>query len=65
MQQFLSNKPHGHKKLWLKHRIASPRFTRVEYLPPSNYLSQFRITSEKELDAQVLAWLREAYKVGQ
>ena len=50
---------------WLKHRIESPRFTRVEHLPPTNYLYQFRITSEKDLDAEVLAWLREAYKVGQ
>ena len=50
---------------WLKHRIESPRFTRVEYLPPNNYLYQFRITSEKDLDGEGLAWLREAYKVGQ
>ena len=51
--------------LWLKHRIKSPRFTRVEYLPPNNYLYQFRIASEKALDAEALAWLREAYKIGQ
>jgi hypothetical protein len=49
---------------WLKHRIESPRFTRVEFLPPNNYLYQFRITSEKGLDAEVLTWLREAYKIG-
>ena len=50
---------------WLKHRIESPRFSRVEYLRPNNYVYQFRIMSEKDLDAEVLAWLREAYKVGQ
>src|SRR6516162_1477725 len=50
---------------WLKHRIESPRFIRVEFLPPNNYIYQFRITSEKDLDAEVLAWLRKAYKVGQ
>src|SRR6516162_901713 len=50
---------------WLKHRIESPRFTRVEFLPPNNYIYQFPITSEKDLDAEVLAWLRKAYKVGQ
>jgi len=50
---------------WLKHRIESPRFIRIEHLPPNNYLYQFRITSEKALDAEVLAWLREAYKIGQ
>lgn len=50
---------------WLKHRIESPRFTRVEYLPPTITSIQFRITSEKDLDGEVLASLREAYKVGQ
>lgn len=50
---------------WLKHRIESPRFIRIEHVPPNNYLYQFRITSEKALDAEVLAWLREAYKIGQ
>ena len=49
---------------WLKQRIESPRFIRVEFLPPNNYIYQFRITSEKDLDAEVLAWLRKAYKVG-
>ena len=32
---------------WLKHRIESPRFIRVEILPPNNYFYQFRITSEE------------------
>ena len=50
---------------WLKHRIESPRFIRVEFLPPNNYIYQFRRRSEKDLDAEVLAWLRKAYKVGQ
>jgi hypothetical protein len=49
---------------WLKHRIESLRFTRAEFLPPNNYLYQFRITSEKDLDAEVLSWLRQAYKIG-
>jgi len=50
---------------WLKHRIHSPRFTRVEFLPPNNYIYQFRIARDEDLDAEVLAWLREAYRVGQ
>jgi hypothetical protein len=48
-----------------KHRIESPSFTRVEYPPPNNYVYQSGITSEKGLNAEVLAWLREAYKIGQ
>ena len=49
---------------WLKRRIHSPRFTHVEFLPPNNYIYQFRINREEDLDAEVLSWLREAYKVG-
>jgi len=49
----------------LKHRIEGPRFTRVEYLPPNKYLYPFRIRSERDLDGEVLTWLREAYKIGQ
>jgi hypothetical protein len=49
---------------WLKHGIESPRFTRVEFLTPNHYLHQFRITSVKDLDAEVLSRLRQAYKIG-
>lgn len=48
---------------WLKRRIESPRFTHVEFLPPNNYIYQFRINREEDLDAEVLCWLREAYKI--
>lgn len=50
--------------LWLKRRIESPRFTRVEHLPPDNYVHHFRLTDAAELDEEMAAWLVEAYRVG-
>jgi hypothetical protein len=49
---------------WLKRRIASPRFTTVEFIPPNNYVYRFRLADRADLDAEVEAWLREAYEVG-
>jgi hypothetical protein len=49
---------------WLKRRIHSPRFTNVEFIPPNNYVYQFRLASPSDLDAEVAGWLREAYEVG-
>lgn len=50
---------------WLKRRIESPRFSKVELIPPRDYIYTLRITSPDELDAEVLDWLREAYEVGE
>jgi hypothetical protein len=30
---------------WLKRRIASPRLTKVEHLPPRDYVHQFKVTA--------------------
>jgi hypothetical protein len=49
---------------WLVRKLASPRFTRVEFIPPRNYIYSFRIESEADLDDEVRSWLREAYAVG-
>jgi hypothetical protein len=48
---------------WLKRRIHSPRFGRVEFIPPDNYVYQFRLEQSSELDAEVERWLREAYQL--
>jgi hypothetical protein len=50
---------------WLKRRIASPRFTSVQFIPPDNYVYQFRLTDASQLDEEALAWLREAYRLGE
>jgi hypothetical protein len=45
---------------WLKREVVSPRITRVQLYPPSNYVHQFKLTDAREL----AAWLRDAYEVG-
>jgi hypothetical protein len=49
---------------WLKRRIHSSRFLRVEFIPPNNYVYQFRLKNATELDREVECWIREAYEVG-
>ncbi|MGA8144380.1 MAG: DUF5655 domain-containing protein [Candidatus Acidiferrales bacterium] len=49
----------------LARRLENPRFTKIEYISPRNHVHSFRFHSPKELDREVLAWLREAYRVGQ
>jgi hypothetical protein len=50
---------------WLKRRIHSPRFSRVDFIPPDNYVYQFRLADVSELDEDVDGWLREAYQLGE
>ena len=50
---------------WLKHRIQNPRFTRVEKIPPNNWIYTFHVTTPEQLDSEVLKWVCIAYKVGQ
>ncbi len=50
--------------IWLKHKITSPRFIRVELYKPSNYVHYFRVADPRELDDEVLEWLKQGYKVG-
>ena len=45
-------------------RVLQPRFRRIESLSPRNHVHHFRIRSPDEIDAEVAAWLREAYAVG-
>jgi hypothetical protein len=49
---------------WLKRRIDSPRFTKVEFIPPDNYIYQFKLADASQLDTDVGGWLREAYRLG-
>lgn len=59
------------KKEWLDAYVilarwrSSPRFTRIQSISPRNHVHYFRIQTLKELDGEVLSWLREAYAVGQ
>lgn len=45
--------------------LAHPRFTKIQTISRRNHVHSFSFTSREELDDEVLAWLREAYSVGQ
>ncbi len=49
----------------LARRLEHPRFTKIETRSPRNHIHYFRIHTPQEFDSEVLAWLREAYRVGQ
>ena len=49
----------------LARRLESPRFRRIEYISPRNQVHVFRLHQPEEVDAEVEAWLAEAYSVGQ
>jgi hypothetical protein len=49
---------------WLKHRIESPRFTKVELIPPRNWVYQFAAATPEDIDDEVAGWLAAAYEVG-
>ncbi len=48
----------------LARRLESPRFTKIESISPRNHVHSFCFRSREELDDEVVAWLREAYRVG-
>jgi hypothetical protein len=50
--------------LWLKRRVDSARFHKIEFIPPNNYIHSFRVKRREDLDDVVAALLREAYTVG-
>lgn len=49
---------------WLKHRIESPRFRKVEQYGRSDWGYYLRVQSLEELDDEVQEWLCLAYQVG-
>lgn len=50
--------------MWLKRRVESPRFPKVELLGRSDWVHYFVLRSEEELDEELRGWMREAYDVG-
>jgi len=52
----------GH--LVLARHIDSPRFPQIQELSPRNVVHTFRLTSPADVDAEFVAWLAEAYRVG-
>jgi Domain of unknown function (DUF5655) len=49
----------------LSRRLEHPRFRRVDTISPRNHVHHFRLTSVSDVDAELAAWLREAYDVGE
>lgn len=49
----------------LARRLESPRFRRIDYISPRNQVHVFRLKEPSEVDAEVGAWLKEAYSVGE
>jgi hypothetical protein len=48
----------------LARRLSSSRFRSIEQFSPRNVLHAFRLAGPDEVDAEVQAWLAEAYRVG-
>lgn len=49
----------------LARRLESPRFRRIDFISPRNQVHVFRLKQPLEVDAEVEAWLAEAYSVGE
>lgn len=49
----------------LTRKLNNPRFVKIEKYAAHWYGHQMRIKSEKELEADLQRWLREAYAVGE
>jgi hypothetical protein len=49
----------------LARRFEQSRFRKIETISPRNHVHHFRLMFAAEVDAEVEAWLREAYSVGQ
>jgi Domain of unknown function (DUF5655) len=54
-------KDHLNAHVVLARPLASPRFTKVEHLPPSYYVHNFRLYRPEDVDEEVRRWLAEAY----
>lgn len=49
----------------LARRVEHPRFTRIDTISKKNHVHVFRIENESDFDAEFLAFLAEAYAVGE
>ncbi len=45
--------------------LESPRFAKVEFIPPYYYVHRFRLRAPEDVDDEVREWLAEAYQVGE
>lgn len=53
------------KTTFIFHELwESPRFEKVEFLPPNYYLHVLKIRTIEEIDDEVRAWIKETWKYG-
>ena len=53
----------GH--LVLARRLDNHRFRRIQTISPRNHVHVFRLTTLDRIDAELIAWVAEAYQVGE
>ena len=49
---------------WLTYRIKSPRFFKVELIPPVNFLYYIALRHESDIDDELRDWIRQARAIG-
>ena len=50
-------------ELHLNHKLDSPRVSKVEQASANRYHHTIRLNNPKEVDKELLAWLKEAYEL--
>ena len=48
----------------LNRKFENKRIIKYEYLPPGYHIHRMKIKNEKDLDKQLLGWIKESYKMG-
>jgi len=49
----------------LARRLEHPRFRKIETFSPRNHVHVFRVEKPSDIDQTFVAWMREAYAVGE
>jgi Domain of unknown function (DUF5655) len=49
----------------LARRLEHPRFRQIQTISPRNHVHTFRLSEPADVDADFVAWVAEAYRVGE
>ena len=50
---------------WLKEKIESQKFHKIEFIPKDNYIHRFRIYNGSDIDDEFRIYMKMAYEIGQ
>ena len=50
---------------WLKEKIQSPKFFRIEHISSNDYIHRFRISDETDIDVEFRKYMKAAYDIGE